>query len=467
MTASFDDGTVAQLLATALALDGHASERLATILNTIVPDDERKQRVVTMTRTLLSETDFGRSNQFQALWASMEELLISYNDRAFVSDTYRAALDEIGGRAERLAAADLPPELDAWMETLGQANVRSLSVALLIDLLRLEEAEARACDIAQDMAALAEDLMMAGAYDDALAVTSTVAERAARAGAVGRDGCRRALDRLGASSAARETASMVGDLDDAMWTTVRALFERIGPGSIDALRMAVGVEVPTVGSERAGDLIVTFGAHAVSRLATLVADPSWAAQCAAAQLLGRIAAPSAVPLLQPLLRAKDPRVASAAVAALGNIDDPAAARALQIVLRGTTGDRRHAMVDALVRERDPRVVPMLVRILGESQVLGADHEVALQTLDALRIVANEQAVPAIVKTVSCRGFFRKKRQRAVKEHGVDALAAIGGAKAAAALRELSKSGDRLLKQIIANTPTAERESLRSSARGKS
>ena len=128
LTAAFDDVKVAQLLATALALEGQASDRLATIFNTIAPDEERKRRVLPLTRSLLSETDFGRSGQFQVLWASMEELLVSYNDKPFVSDAYRAALDGAGERAERMAAADLPPELPAWMQSLGQDNVRTLSV---------------------------------------------------------------------------------------------------------------------------------------------------------------------------------------------------------------------------------------------------------------------------------------------------------------------------------------------------
>src|SRR5204863_7409133 len=137
MAAAFDDAKVAQLLATALALDGQASDRLATIFNTIAPDEDRKRRVMTLTRNLLSETDFGKSGQFQVLWTSAEELLISYNDAPFVSDGYRAALDGVGGRAERMAATDLPPDLPEWIDSLGQENVRSLSVMLLIDLLTI------------------------------------------------------------------------------------------------------------------------------------------------------------------------------------------------------------------------------------------------------------------------------------------------------------------------------------------
>jgi hypothetical protein len=206
MTAAFDDTKVAQLLATALALEGQASDRLATIFNTIAPDEDRKRRVLTMTRSMLSETDFGRSGQFQVLWTSMEELLVSYNDKPYVSEAYRGALDGVGGRAERMAALELPPDLPDWMETLGQDSVRTLSVTLLMDLLTLERDPQRAADIAGDMEALAEDLLMSGAYDDARTVTRALAERGGARSALGHDACRQALDRLGESSAMRVAA---------------------------------------------------------------------------------------------------------------------------------------------------------------------------------------------------------------------------------------------------------------------
>jgi len=72
VVASMDDARIAQLLATTLAIEGKATERLATVFNTIASDDDRKHRVLRMTRSLLGETDFGRRNGFQTLWSSME-----------------------------------------------------------------------------------------------------------------------------------------------------------------------------------------------------------------------------------------------------------------------------------------------------------------------------------------------------------------------------------------------------------
>ena len=449
MAAAFDDNKVAQLLATALALDGQASDRLATIFNTIAPDEDRKRRVMTLTRHLVSDTDFGRSNQFQTLWTSMEELLISYNDKPFVSETYRSALDGVGGRAEKMAGGDsLPPELPEWMESLGQANVQKLSVIMLIDLLTIERDAVRAGQIADDMVALSEDLLMSGAYDDARSVISALATRA-RSKDVGREAARGALDRLGESLAMRETAGLIGDVDEPGWVLIAEIFRMVGPATVESLKPVIMVDTPTIASNRAEELIAGFGPAAISRLSSLIDDARWFVQAAGARLLGRTHSPAAVPLLQPLLRKSDPRVARFAIAALGGIDDPSAARAAHTVLRSATGHLRTAVIDALVADRDPRVVPILIRIIDESDITGKDHEMVLETLTAFGRVGSDKGIPTIVGVIGKRGWFGRRKLRALKESGVGALVQINSSAAAAALDEAKRTGDRMLKKIVA------------------
>ncbi len=449
LAGAFDDAKVAQLLATALALDGQASDRLATIFSTIAPDEDRKRRVLTMTRTMLSETDFGKVGQFQALWSSMEELLVSYNDKPFVSESYRSALDGVGTRAERMAAVDLPPDLPQWMDSLGQDSVRGLSVQLLIDLLTIEEDAARAAEIATDMEALSEDLLMAGAYGDTEAVTKALAARAETPGAMGRDACRGALDQLGESISMRETIALLDDIDEAGWRGISAIVATVGVSSVEGLKSMAAGEHETIGSKRATDTIVGFGRPAVSRLASLVSDTRWFAQCAAARMLGTIGSPEAVPLLQPLLRKNDARVARAAVASLARIDDPAAARAIHTVLRSATGTLRRAVIDALVADRDPRVVPMLIRLVAESQPFGKDYEIVVETLEAMGTVGSDQAVPTLSTVSLQRRWLGRRKLKVMKEKAVDALVRIGGDKADAALAEAASTGDRMVKKIVA------------------
>ena len=111
IAASFDDDRVARLLATAVERDGRASARLAQVLDTIAPDTARKRRVLNLARTLLSERDFGRTGQFKAAWSSIESLLLDYDEKPYVSDSYQASLAGANARADALAAHDLPSEL--------------------------------------------------------------------------------------------------------------------------------------------------------------------------------------------------------------------------------------------------------------------------------------------------------------------------------------------------------------------
>ena len=126
-----------------------------------------------------------------------------------------------------------------------------------------------------------------------------------------------------------------------------------------------------------------------------------------------------------------------------------AARAIQTVLRAASGELRKAVIDALVSERDARVVPMLVRILEESQPLGRDHDMVIETIDALGTVGTDLAVPALAKMARRTSFFSRRKARALKEHSVAALAQVGTDGAAAALQDAAQQGDRMLKKIAA------------------
>ena len=443
---ALDDEAVAELLSKAIASQGTASDRLAAAFHRIAPDDERRQRVLTMTRKRLRQSVGTR--QFETLSRSMEELLASYDDEPFVSVPYRAALEGLGGRAERMAIAALPADLHGWIETLGQENIRRLSVTMLIDLLNLERDAKLAAQVAEDMETLAEDLLLSGAYDDALNVTRALAARGATPDGVGRDACRAALDRLGESLAMRETAALIGDVDEASWMAIRAVMKTVGVSTIEALKPVVMTEDDTLTTTRAEETIVAFGAPAVGRLAELVGDRRWFAQRRAARLLGRIAVADAVPLLQPLVRQGDPRVAREAVTALGRIHDPAAARAIQIVLRASTGAVRRAVIDALVEGRDHRVVPLLVEMIAQSRALGRDHEVVLEMIAALAIVGSENAVPMLATLARRRAWFARTRLRALKEASVRALTELGGDRARNALRDAAENGDRMLRKIV-------------------
>jgi HEAT repeats len=118
-------------------------------------------------------------------------------------------------------------------------------------------------------------------------------------------------------------------------------------------------------------------------------------------------------------------------------------------LRAATGEMRKAVTEALVAERDPRVVPMLVRILEESQPLGRDHEMVLEAIDALGIVGTDGAVPILATMARKTSFFGRRKARALKERSIDALTRVGTMKSTSAVHDAAQQGDRMLRKIAA------------------
>lgn len=446
---AFDEIQVAQLLATALALGGGTSPRLAEVFDTIAPSEEDKRRILTMTRTLLSDTDFGKRPEFDSLWISLEELLLAYNDAPFVSAGYRASLDAAAERATRMAS-EAPPEWHEWMDSLGEESVRTLSAQLLVDLLKLETNPEAMQALTSDLGALVEDLLMAGDFTNAARVVTALRDR-------GGEACRKALDDLGASAALADAGVLVADLDEQAVERLTEIAAAIGPASVDGLRQTV-----TSTSARARDIvaniIVRLGAPAVPRLAPLVSSDQSLARLMAARILGRIGSPDGVPLLQPLLRGRDPDVAQAAVRALSSINDPSAARAVQTVLRGAQGAVRDAIVAALVAERDPRVVPVLMGVLDSSDPAGPDFEVVMDTFKAIGILDDQKAVPAIDRTIRKRGWRGRRKLRQIKSAGVQILMRMSAPDARTTVEAAAATGDRALKR-------AAREALAEGARG--
>ena len=93
---------------------------------------------------------------------------------------------------------------------------------------------------------------------------------------------------------------------------------------------------------------------------------------------------------------------------------------------------------------------MLARIIEESEPLGKDHDVVLEMVAALGLVASDEGVEPLAAVIARRAFFGRKRLRALKERGVDALAHIGTPAASAALTVAATTGDRMLRRIAAD-----------------
>ncbi len=447
LAAAFDDQQVAKLLAGALARDGRATARLAQVFDTIAPDVERRERVLTMTRSFLRETDFGKGGQFGAAWASMEALLLGYDEKPYVSDAYQTTLAGADARAREMAARNLPPDLPAWMDSIDQDHVRRLSVQMLTDLLSLEHDPGRAVEIARDLAALGEDVLMCGDFEDACAVATVLSQVAGTPGAVAQAACRAALTELAESPALTSAASVLGDLDEPAAQALARCCRLVGPLAVASLAPALGGEPDGPAWTRAAAIVSAFSAGAVKPLTGLADAPAWRIRWSAAVLLGRTCQVAAVAPLQALMRQGESRVTRAAIAALAGSGVFDAGRAVHDVLAAASPDSRAALLDAVVNAGDRRIVPFLCELLEGADPFGPDHTLVLDLLKALARLRDARAIPALASTLARRKRFARARVRAVKSGAIQALTAIGGDEAQQQLAATAR-GDRLVRKLL-------------------
>jgi hypothetical protein len=448
---AFDDQQIALLLARALAKSGGATTRLAQMLDTLAPDEERRNRVIKMADRLLSERDFGATRPLVDIRSSLEELLLKYDETPYVSAAYRQSIDGAAERAAELAARDLPPEHAEWIDTLRHENVRQLSGQLLIDLQKLETDRGRAAGLAADMAAFAEDVLIAGAYAEARHMIAALRAALSVPDPVAVEALHEAIDRVARSEALHETIGVLGEVESRDIAVIRELCGHLGAATAPALLRGITQQGGRQ-TERAVAILVSLGAPAITNIGHGLDERPWWAQRVLAEVLGRIGTAAAVPPLQGLLRKADSRVLPAVLTALSGIDDPSAARAIHTVLRTVSGTARATVVETLVALRDARVVPMLGRIIDESDVLGRDFDLVLQAFDAIVSFRDERAVRPIAAAARKRRLLiAPRRTRRLRTQAVQALTTIGTVNATREVQAMQRDGDWHLRRLVRRT----------------
>ena len=94
------------------------------------------------------------------------------------------------------------------------------------------------------------------------------------------------------------------------------------------------------------------------------------------------------------------------------------------------------------------MVPMLTRILAESDPFGEDHQTVLDTSGCRPATRRRPCDPGCGHPPAPEEVLRAKKTRALKLAAVQALLGIGSSRARSALDEAGRSGDRMLKNAV-------------------
>ena len=174
------DKTLGAFVANGVIAQGGAGTRLAQAFQALVPDSDRRPGLLEMARAQAAESPLGETEGFDELWKSASDMLTSYSDEKFVSESYARKLSMARTQAlEVERVSDDPPDrIGAWVTSVGAAEVRALDLRLLLDLLTLENDPARWKDVTVPVVSHIEDLLLVGDFGGAIQLTTLLTNEA-------------------------------------------------------------------------------------------------------------------------------------------------------------------------------------------------------------------------------------------------------------------------------------------------
>jgi len=439
------DGGIASFVAGSVVAGHGASERLAQAFEALVPEMDRKERLLDLARQEAANGPLGGESGFDGLWESVAKMLTSYSDEPFVSDEYARELS--GAKAQAIEVervSDDPPErIQAWMATVSDGALRQHDLTLLLDLLRIESDPARWRDVAAIAVADVERRTLLGQIPEALALTSALArDRAPDGRSTLRAHADSAIDTLASGRLVRHIVLHARKTDDEDAGPLSGLCQTIGPAIIRPLAEALAVEENSRAIKQLRDVLLAFGAAGRHSVEQLKSSSNPAVRRTAIDLLRVFGGRDALPELASMLDDADPQVQRESIRAIVQIGSEEAYAVLKHALVGA-GASRETILQQLIGLRDEKAVPLLCYVLNQSAPRGKLVQVHAQIIEALGGLSAHPESTRTLRAILHRGeWWAPFRTAALRQSAAGALRRIGAPDTIAVLEEAARTGGR-------------------------
>jgi hypothetical protein len=441
------DMTISRFVSRHVISGDTSTDRLAQAFQTLVRDgDEQQQRVLAMAKDDVAASPLGSTEGFEEVWNNVaEKLLTSYSDEPFVSDAYGKELS--GARTKAIeveGVSDDPPErIAAWLSTIATTALRALDLALMIDLLRIEQDEERWRELMKPLISLIEDLLMVGDFDAAAELIGVLVGEGGGTGSTARRQIAlTAIDVLIAGSMMRHVITHLATIDEAQFERVKAMCVSLGEVLVRPLAEALSVEERPRTRERLTSILLAFGSVGRRTIERLKNSQNPAVRRTAIHLMRQFGGSESLPDLTELLDDNEPQVQREAVRAILNIGTDAAYRILEQALGGGTARSREAIMQSIGLVRDERATPLFAYILGHIDHRGALAPVYLRAIESLGALRDPGGIAPLRDALYKGEWWAPRRTGALRAAAAAALARIATPDALAVLDEAVSRGSR-------------------------
>jgi hypothetical protein len=440
------DGTIAKFVARDVVSEGTATDRLAQVFQTLVRDQDQQQRLLALARDDVAASPLGSTEGFAGVWNTVaEKLITSYSDQSYVSDAYGRELS--GARAQAIEVeqvSDDPPErVSAWLGTIATSALRALDLTLLLDLLRIEDDDARWGELMTPVVALLEDLLLVGDFDAIIALVDVLVREAGGAGSKARrQHAMTAVDLLIAGSLMRHITTHLATVDEAQFARLKAMCVSLGVVLVRPLAEALSVEERPLPRERLTVILTAFGSVGRRTIERLKASTNPAVRRTAISLMRQFGGSDALPDLKELLDDTEPQVQREAVRAILNVATDAAYRILEQALTSGSGKSRDAIMQSISVVRDERAAPLFAYILRHVDHRGSLGGVYLRAIESLGGLRDPAGVAPLKEALHRGEWWAPRRTAMLRTAAASALARIGTPEAVAILEDAAAEGSR-------------------------
>ncbi len=439
------DASIAQFVAGSVVAEHGATDRLAEAFQALVPERDRQRQLLGLAEAEAAASELGEDQGFPELWDRVEGMLTSYSDANFVSTDYGRELANARSRAVMVeATSDDPPErITAWLSSVGDGALRGLDHQLLADLLLIETEPLRWRDMAQTVAAHADDLVRVGYFDQAWVLAEAIIERGAEV-PERQPHASEALERFGRGSMMRHVAAHLRGVTDEGFERFKRLCHAIGTAAVAPLAEVLSSEQDARSRRRLREILLGFGARGRDSVQQLMHATNWEVRRTAAYLLREFGGTEGLKELVPLLTDAEPLVRREAIQALALNGSEEASSLLLTALTTTSGRARNLLVDDVVAIRDRRAASCFAFLLRrlDPRAQPAIYAGVIEAIGAIGPAAGTEAVEALQKAFSAAQWWAPIRTRRRRAAVAGALRRIGTPEAIDALRAAAAAGPR-------------------------
>ncbi len=449
------DDTIASFVAGSVAKEGGASERLAQALQLLVPEIDRKERLLDLAKQEAEQGPLGQQSGFEELWESAANMLASYSDETYVSAEYARELS--GAKAQAVdveGVSDDPPErIQAWLATVGVDALRQLDFDLLLDLLQVEDDAAPWRDVARIAVSEIERWTQLGEIQAAQTLAFAIVRET---GAEGREAVRpaaeSAIETLAGGPLARRIVVHLRKVDDADVDPFSRLCRTIGARIIGPLAEVLMVEENSRAIRRLRELLFGFGAAGRETVERLKRSSNPAVRRTAIDMLRMFGGQDALADLATMLEDADPEVQRDAIRAIAQLGNDEAFAVLQKALMAGTPSG-NAIPQQLISLREEKAVPLLCYVLTHSVPRGRLVEAHVQIIEALGALGVHPESTQTLRVALYRGdWWAPIRTTTLRRAAALALRRIGSPEARAILEEAKQKGSRGVRNAARTQP---------------